>query len=171
MRVEINIINSITQSVDASQAKITKATVRALNKTALWVKEQTTKKLSKDTQIRKQLIRKRLWIIRATRNYMRALVRVGLYRMKSSKLGEMKQMAKGAKAGKHMFEGGFIAKMPTGHRGIFRRKGRAALPIYEVTVPVGENIKKIVEEMMNYNTKKILEEYFEQELNVLLKKQ
>ncbi|MFP3026036.1 phage tail protein [Wolbachia endosymbiont (group A) of Pogonocherus hispidulus] len=174
MRVEIGIsgsIEKIIQSIEASQAKITRATVRALNKTALWTKEQATKELSKDTQIKRQLIRKRLWIIRATRNYQRALVRIGLYGVKSSKLGDMKQMAKGAKAGKHMFEGAFIAKMPTGHRGIFRRRGRTALPIHEVTVPIGENVQKIVKEMASYKTGKVFEEYFEHELNVLLKKQ
>lgn len=163
-------IKKIIQSVDASQAKITRATVRALNKTALWAKAEATRNLSKDTQIKQQLIRKRLWIIKATRNSMRALIRVGLYGMNSSKLGNIKQMSKGAMAGKHMFEGAFIATMKTGHRGIFRRKGRTALPIYEVTVPIGENVKKIVNEMNNYKTERVFEKLFHHELNFILGK-
>jgi hypothetical protein len=133
--IEVNdSINKVIQNIDANKANVELAAVRALNKTALWVKAQAIREISKEKQIQQKLIRKRLKVIKASKSSIRALVTVGLYRTRAARLGTMRQTKIGAKAGKHMFKGAFIATMPTGHKGIFRRKGSTALPIEEVSV-------------------------------------
>lgn len=57
MRINVEVSGSITevmQSIDAEKAKVEKATVRALNKTALWVRSQTVKQVSEEKQIPKK---------------------------------------------------------------------------------------------------------------------
>lgn len=43
--------------------------------------------------------------------------------------------AKIGQKGRHLFKGAFIAKMASGHVGIFRRKNKGRLPIIEMTLP------------------------------------
>ena len=47
-----------------------------------------------------------------------------------------KRVRGGARAGRHFFPGAFWAELPGGHVGIFKRRGRARLPIDEQTVPL-----------------------------------
>jgi hypothetical protein len=90
--IEVNDnINKIIQNVDATKAKVELATIRALNKTALWIKSQAIREISKEKQIQQKLIRKRLKVIKASKSSIRALVTVGLYRIRAARLGTMKQ--------------------------------------------------------------------------------
>jgi hypothetical protein len=80
-----------------------------------------------------KLIRKRLQIIKANRNSLKALVRVGLFGIKSAKLGSMRQTRTGATLGKYVFQSAFVATMPRGYASIFKRKDKTALPIHTHT--------------------------------------
>ncbi len=55
-------VNSI-ESVNAERKKIELAIVRALNRTALWLKAQAAKEISEEKKIKLSLIRKRLRIL------------------------------------------------------------------------------------------------------------
>ncbi|WP_233640966.1 hypothetical protein [Wolbachia endosymbiont of Drosophila innubila] len=54
MRINIEVTGSIIQSIDAERKKVEKATVRALNKTALWVRSQTVKQVSEENKYQKK---------------------------------------------------------------------------------------------------------------------
>ncbi|WP_285520179.1 major capsid protein [Wolbachia pipientis] len=86
-----------------------------------------------------------------------------------SAVGKMKQTRKGAKVGKHEFIGAFMAIMPRGNSGVFRREGRTALPIQEVKLALEPEASKIIKELVNYETEGIFEKYFERELNYIVK--
>jgi hypothetical protein len=70
-------------------------------------------------------------LVKSNKNYVRSEITVDFFWITASKLGNMRQIRNGAKAGKLMFKGAFIATMPNGHKGIFRRKRSTSLPINE----------------------------------------
>jgi len=63
-----------------------------------------------------------------------SLLWIGTNPIKAAYLGPLRQTREGASVRGHLFPGGFIATMVSGHRGIFMRRGRARLPIDEQVV-------------------------------------
>lgn len=161
--------NNISQIISNIDKKVRLATTRALNKTALWVKAQAAKEISKEKQIKLNLIRKRLRIFKAKTSRLDVLIRANLYNIRASSLGKMKQTRTGIKAGKHEFIGGFIATMPRGYKGAFKREGKTALPIQEVKLPLEPEASRIIENLVNYEIEKVFEGFFHRELNYILK--
>ncbi len=89
---------------------------------------------------------------------MKVLIRAYLYDVRMRNI-------KQAKAG---FNDGFMATMPRGYRGIFKRVGRTALPIQEVKLPLEPGASRIIENLVNYETEKVFEKFFQHELNYIL---
>jgi hypothetical protein len=56
---------------------------------------------------------------------------VGYNPIRAAYLGRLAQQRAGAKAGQHFFPRSFVATMPSGHRSVFIRQGKTALPIRE----------------------------------------
>ncbi|MDE5064336.1 phage tail protein [Wolbachia endosymbiont of Drosophila tristis] len=162
-------INKVIENVNAERKKVEKAAVRALNKTALWLKTQAAQEISEEKKIKLTVMRKRLRIFKAKTSRLDVLMRANLYDIRVSAIGKMRQTRKGAKVGKHKFIGGFMATMPRGNSGVFRREGRTALPIQEVKLGLEPEASKIIKELVNYETEGIFEKYFERELNYIVK--
>ncbi|MDA0910767.1 MAG: phage tail protein [Proteobacteria bacterium] len=120
-------INQIIAAMRGTESQVQLAAMRALNKTALWVKSQSVKEISAQKKLKQKIIRDRLNVIKASTSSLKALVVASLYGIKASLLGNMRQTSTGAKAGKMEFKGAFVATMPTGHRGIFKRKRASKL--------------------------------------------
>ncbi|WP_265024623.1 phage tail protein [Wolbachia endosymbiont (group A) of Eupithecia tripunctaria] len=79
MRINIEVTGSIEkviQSIDAERKKVEKATVRALNKTALWVRSQTVKQVSEEKQIPKKAMRKKLSVDKANRKRLWSIIKL-----------------------------------------------------------------------------------------------
>ncbi|APR98663.1 phage tail protein [Wolbachia endosymbiont of Folsomia candida] len=169
LNIKANNINQVTKDINAQESKIRLAAVRALNKTALWLKSQAAKEISKEKQIKLTVIRKKLRIIKARASTLEVIVKANFYNVKAHLLGGMKQTKVGAKAGKHMFTNAFIATMPMGHRGIFKRKGRASLPIQEVKLPLEPEATKIIEELVIHEVEAVFKKFFQRELNYIAK--
>ncbi|WP_341822744.1 phage tail protein [Wolbachia endosymbiont (group A) of Clivina fossor] len=151
---------SIIQSIDAERKKVEKATVSALNKTAIWLKSKAAKEISEEKKIKLSLIRKRLRIFKAKTSRLEVLIRANLYDIRVSSMSKMKQTRRGTKVGKHEFIGAFTATMPRGYKGAFKREGRAALPIQEVKLPLEPEASRIIENLVNYEVEKVFEKYF-----------
>ncbi|MDA0938795.1 MAG: phage tail protein, partial [Proteobacteria bacterium] len=115
-------IDQIIKQMHGTEAQVKLASMRALNKTALWLKSQSVKEISTQKKLQQKIIRERLKLVKASKSSLKALVVASLYGIKASLLGSMRQTAIGAKAGKSQFTGAFVATMPTGHWGIFKRK-------------------------------------------------
>ncbi|WP_168464788.1 phage tail protein [Wolbachia endosymbiont of Ctenocephalides felis wCfeT] len=160
-------IDKVIQDVNASKAKVESAAMKALNKTALWLKVQASKEISQEKQIKQSLIRKRLRIIKASKSSVNALVKASLYGIKVGKLGSMRQTMIGAKVGSRMFQGAFIATMKSGHTGIFKRRGRTSLPIDEILLPLEPEASKIIKELVTQEVEKVFEKFFHRELNYI----
>ncbi len=152
--IEVNEnIERIIHNIDANKAKIELAAVRALNKTALWLKSQAVREISEEKQIRLKVIRKRLRIIKARKSTLKVLIKAYLYdiNIKQAKI-------------RTAFNDAFMATMPRGYRGIFKRVGRTALPIQEVKLPLEPEASRIIENLVNYEVERIFEKYFTHEL-------
>ncbi len=58
---------------------------------------------------------------------------LGLNPLPLIKFGKPRQTAQGVRVGSNVVDGTFVATMPSGHTGVYRRKTKARLPITEVT--------------------------------------
>nr|WP_253310133.1 phage tail protein [Rickettsia endosymbiont of Ceutorhynchus assimilis] len=160
-----NNINEIISNIERKEQKIKLAAIKALNKTALWLKAQAAKEISEKKQIKLSLIRKRLRIFKAKTSRLDLLIRANLYDIRASTIGKIQKTRRGSKVGKHEFIGGFAAVMPKGNSGMFKREGRAALPIKEVKLPLEPEASKVMRDLVNYEVEKVFTKFFERELS------
>ncbi|MBC6686702.1 phage tail protein [Wolbachia pipientis] len=152
--------------IDRQEQKVKLATIKALNKTALWLKAKAAKEISEEKKIKLTIMRRRLRIFKAKTSRLEVLIRANLYDIKASLMGKMRQTKRGTKIGKHEFIGAFTATMPRGNSGVFRREGRTALPIQEVKLGLEPEASKMIKGLVNYETEGIFEKYFERELEL-----
>lgn len=160
-----NNINEIISNIDEKEQKVKLAAIKALNRTALWLKAQAAKEISEEKRIKLSLIRKRLRIFKAKTSRLEVLIRANLYDIRASAIGKIQKTRRGSKVGKHEFIGGFAAVMPKGNSGIFKREGRAALPIKEVKLPLEPEASRIIGNLVNYEVEKVFEKFFHRELS------
>ncbi|MBA8757912.1 phage tail protein [Wolbachia pipientis] len=158
-------INKVIKSVNAERKKVEKAAVSALNKTALWLKTQAAKEVSKEKRIQLNLMRKRLRIFKARTSRLEVLIRANLYDIRASSIGSMRETKRGTKIGKHEFIGAFTATMPRRNSGVFRREGRTALPIQEVKLALEPEASRIIENLVNDEVEEVFKKFFEHELS------
>jgi hypothetical protein len=133
---------------DAERAAIPKATVRALNKTGTPVQKEALRILSKDIGIAQKDVRKNLKMMRARRNNLNVLIeasgrRIPLIAFDARQIGARRKGQRRRSRGRGgvtykkqggargFIPGAFIATMRSGHVGVFKRTGKARLPIKE----------------------------------------
>lgn len=111
---------------------------RAINKTLGWVRSQGTHAMAAEhgLPLKVMRFRRRSALRPATASYMSGLVWFGLAPVKAVYFGTPRQTRTGTKVGGRFFEGAFVATMPIGHLGVFRRSGQSRLPIKEQTVSI-----------------------------------
>ncbi len=162
-----NNINEIVYNIDEKEQKVKLAAIKALNRTALWLKAQAAKEISEEKKIKLSLIRKRLRIFKAKTSRLEVLIRANLYDIRAWTIGKIQKTRRGSKVGKHEFIGGFAAVMPKGNSGMFKREGRAALPIKEVKLSLEPEASRIIGNLVNYEVEKVFTKFFERELSYI----
>ncbi len=60
-----NNINEIISNIERKEQKIKLAAIKALNRTAIWLKSKAAKEISEEKKVKLSLIRKRLRIFKA----------------------------------------------------------------------------------------------------------
>lgn len=151
----------------------TMAAFRALNKTARWLRTQATREVSQKTAIQQKLIRERLRLLRASRRNLQARIFSDKHYIRASDLGRVKQTAKGARAGKHFFEGAFVATMnsSSGRQSIYRRKGKERFPVREMGYYFRSHYLSALEDgLLDREIGERFDRFFEHELNFILSK-
>ncbi len=159
-----NNINEIVYNIDEKEQKVKLAAIKALNRTALWLKSKAAKEISEEKKIKLSLIRKRLRIFKAKTSRLEVLIRANLYDIRASTIGKIQKTRRGSKVGKHEFIGGFAAVMPKGNSGMFKREGRAALPIKEVKLSLKPEASRIIGNLVNYEVEEVFEKFFERDI-------
>jgi len=140
---------SITVSGEEGQARLRAlanggamlATVRAMNRTMQTVRTAATRALAEDVGITQRDVRKSMELRRARSsdypNLEATLIVTGrriplfAFRARQTRQGVSYRLP----GGRTLAPSAFLARMRSGHEGVFRRRGRARLPIDELRGP------------------------------------
>jgi hypothetical protein len=138
MNVAITITDQVSERLRALGLGMTLAMARAVNRTMQSVRTETVRRLADDVGLPQREIRKSLELRKATRNDLRAELTVSgrripliAFHARQTRAG----VSYGLRGGRGVAPSAFIATMRSGHRGVFRRRSRARLPIDELRGP------------------------------------
>ncbi|MEQ1529091.1 MAG: hypothetical protein ABL925_07230 [Methylococcales bacterium] len=145
----------MTIVIDATEAEalltrlprqIDRAMKSAVDTTTTWAKKEEQSRMAARLNIPKSIFTKVRVKGNTNRDRTSGLVWMGIRPVKSGFVGKLSQIESGAFAREYFFQGGFIATMRSGHKGIFKRVVRQSLPIREETVnlDVGVDIRNAV---------------------------
>lgn len=101
----------IIDSIHALPEQVNQAMSLALNRTAEWLKGQTSKAISKEQRIKLKLIRDRIRISRANKRSLQSLLNCDFRGVRAIDLGNPRQTQLGTIAGGRLFRHAFIAKL------------------------------------------------------------
>ncbi|GHU17305.1 hypothetical protein FACS189472_04010 [Alphaproteobacteria bacterium] len=161
-------IAKITQTINALPEQVATASMRALNKTAAWVKSNCSRRIAKEKLVKLKIINDRIRVVKASTANLQARILANMVSIKARDLGSLRQTSVGAIAGKHMFEGAFVATMPkTGHASVFKRTTKKRLPIKEMWLPIYNEATQIIEKMIDAEASAIFEKHFLHELRFI----
>lgn len=159
------------QSLTATETQLQMAAVRALNKTGRWMRTRVASETARSLNVKVGAVRAGLILVRAKRSRPESVVALkrsaGV--IKVSTLGRVSQNAKGVRVGKRQFDRAFMATMPNGHAGVFRRKEKARLPIQQVQIIVTGRMREVMEDLSDGEAMKKFEQIFERELRYLMR--
>jgi hypothetical protein len=154
-------LDDLARFIDAFPKEGGAAARRAINKTLGWVNSKGLRAIAAEHGIPLKTLRgrRRVSMRRATGQSLSGRIWFGLAPIKAVYLGTPRQTKSGVRVGGLTFPGAFIATMPSGHLGVFKRAdslsrrsvGRSAgsqpnLPIVEQTVTLSaarESIRAI----------------------------
>jgi len=135
---ELDGVRETVAALLETQPAAKRAAVRATNKTLNWLSTQVAREVAAQYDVPVRAIKAhRVYTRLATQKTLQGELWMGINPIRSGYLKPLRQMKRGARARSHFFEGGFVATMASGHRGIFQRSGKSRLPIYEATVEIG----------------------------------
>ena len=160
------------QSLEATSSQLQRAAIRALNKTARWLRTRITKETAEAFNIKQSLVRKTLVLVRAKRGSVQATVgqakRTGA--LNAIYLGQARQQASGVRVARRHYDKAFIATMPRGFTGVFRRKPSSArLPIMPVQIVITGKMADVMERLAEQPAKQQFNKLFERELRFILR--
>ena len=125
MPVNIGLETKGTDEALAEIATLTpaakRAATRAQNKTLRWARAQAASRLAKINNVPSRAIRGRVRSFPANPAKPYALLWLGVWPLSPSAGGNMSQTRSGARAGRNVFPGSFVATMPDGNTSIFDR--------------------------------------------------
>lgn len=144
-------IRKATRKLERLRAQdVPRMTARALNRTADKTRTGTRRQLSAVKSVPAKVLKRRIQSYKASARHLVARVWVGLKTaITPAELGGGTFFIKGKRAGtlkvgRKTFTGVFPATMPSGHQGLFVRKGRKRLPIEEPRVRLSPEAQPIV---------------------------
>lgn len=155
VQLDVRTVHSTEAILDAlnlTAKAARKVTVRALNDTARWFKSNAGKELAKATGIPSTVLKKRFFIRKPSYQGLpvTATILVNLYDVRAKSLGNLTQMASGARAGKFTFDGAFVATM-NAKRGqsIYKRKTRKRFPVREMGINIQAPAQPILDRLLS----------------------
>ena len=160
-------ISKITSNINALPDQVNRASIFAINRTAEWLKSSVSREISAQKRIKLKIIRDRIKITKANKKQLFASIAANMWALKGKDLGNMSQASLGAKAGKYMFEGTFVATMKSGHQGIFKRKTAKRLPIKELYVPLDNYASKLIRSLIDQESEAVFRKNFEHQIKRL----
>ncbi len=143
MRIELKTnAKQIAAQVALDSAEFRTATMRSLNRAADGTKTDATRKIRETYNVQLKTLQPAFYVRKATRDTLVAVVgasgrplRLFGFSARQTKAGVSVSVRRGSRK---TLRGAFIARMPSGHTGVFMRRGSKRLPIdekYTVSVP------------------------------------
>lgn len=138
-------ISQIVEELGATPKHCQKALKSTLSKVAKWMQTRTARGLSAELQVQQKIIRRRLkkTSVVNTADGFAIKLWYGLNDISLIHLGA-KKTKKGVTAGKRKVDGAFIAKGQ-----VFKRKGKARLPLEKQTVTIQQQGNKYLEKAIS----------------------
>jgi len=137
---------AMKNDVHSHSAKLKRAGSRALNKTATTGRKISVKEVRNEINIKAGAARKQIGIRRARPLNLKSVLLVKYKPIPLAAYAGVRQTKKGVSVQmmkskpRKLFKGAFIATMPSGHKGVFLRKGKGRLPIQEL---YGPNVQSV----------------------------
>lgn len=142
-------LDRLVVELDATLDQAEKALNSTLVKMASWLRTRSVRGLSKELAIQQKVIRRRLKSFRLKKGTDGSSITVwyGLDPVAMIYLGA-RQTKKGVTAGKHRRDSAFIAKGANGGRQVFKRQGKARLPIDKQVLDVNDKAETFLEDKL-----------------------
>lgn len=126
MRIDINAegMEELLAGIRSQGERAVIAANRAVGKTVDQTVTAIASELGAASRVPVGLLKRhRIYSLKPSGKRLRGRVWVGFAPVKAAYVGTLSKTAKGARAGQHSFPGSFIARMQSGHRGVFHRTG------------------------------------------------
>ncbi|WNO10433.1 phage tail protein [Teredinibacter sp. KSP-S5-2] len=158
-------------TVGATENQIRRAAIKSLNVTIRWVRAQMAREVAAKTKLRVGLIKSGLLTIKASRSHLQATV--GLSKRSGqvplSKVGNAVQNDQGVVVKKKLHKHAFVARMRSGHEGIYRRKSGSRLPIKELYFFFSQDLRDAMDYFSDGIAYRYFEQLFEREMRYILR--
>ena len=151
--------DAIVSLLAGQNQKLRKAMERAVRKTQKFLSRKLAAAIAKETLIPQKSFKFRVFTNLNTDD-MIGHIWIGLNPLSASRAGKPKQMAFGARAGKHRFDGAFVAAINGGKQHIWKRSGKFRLPIEKQTIDIEEPGLEVVRRL-----ERQAQDYFQKRLN------
>ena len=151
----------------ATDQQLRLALMRAMNKTARWFRTRALRSISRELKVPQKLLKPRVAIHGSSRNNLEATLWFGIYRIPLFKAarGRSRQTPRGVRALGKVIPRSFLARMPSGHEGIFLRKGKERLPIQEQMIRIDTTVEQNLRKLITGPVRKQFMKIFEHELD------
>lgn len=170
--IEWSQLLDVAKELQASQKQFKAAVSRACNRTAATLRKLSSKGLKDELQLRTTgMIRKRLKSIKLRANLQGMQLWYGLNDMPVSNFkGRPKNTSDGAQFRNTKFPGGFVAKSGVkGKQTVFKRRGKARLPIVEQLMPIKDQADIYIEDEIFVQVEEIFWQHFRRDLAARVK--
>lgn len=162
-------LQSIVRELGATKDQVRKAWSRALQRTAGTLRSMASKQIRTDLGLRTAgAIRRRIKLRRGRGRDNMSNVRLwfGLNDMPALAFkGRLRQTSSGVEFRGTTFDQAFLARgRGASRRTMFRRRGSGRLPIHAVTVPVGDDMQRVIEDNLFSQLPDILMQHFMRDL-------
>ena len=138
MRIRIDGKADVTKRLNLTPSKVQRAARLTVNQATRELKKELGGTIPKNhgTSIAGfRRVRAKSTLAKGRSKRVRGITWVGTKNIAAAYAGKPRNVKNGAKAGRFFFDGGFVVKMKSGHKGIFRRVAGSD-KIKEVTIPL-----------------------------------
>lgn len=142
-------IERLVLDLNATEKQAEKALRSTLVKMASWLRTRSVRGLSKELEIQQKVLRRRLKAFRLKKSADGANITVwyGLDPVALIYLGA-RQTSSGVTAGRHKRKSAFIAKGSNGNKQVFKRRGKARLPIDKQVLDINNKAETFLEDRL-----------------------
>jgi hypothetical protein len=135
--------DGLQRTFEGTAAQIRRAGTRANQRTADKFAGDASKAMANSSGLKRSLLAKYRTFASKSRDGVSVNVWLGFNQVKASYAGRLRQEDWGAAADKFFFPGSFVARMRSGHVGIFSRRGRSRLPIDEQGINLMATVPRV----------------------------